>query len=304
MQKCPLCQVHEPRVARVDGRDIVWVECPACGRYKITPEADGWVRQDEWADRRYLLSAATRRASESKDFVELLTDSMEELVASIAPPSTPLDVLDELLLTVHSRTQSLVGGAWIPFTDYPLFVLRSHNELREFCQQLGSLQYAKVTETEGRISCTLTLEGWKRVGELRKTGRSSRQAFVAMSFAQELEAAWADGLRPGIEDAGFVAVRVDKVEHNEKICDRIIAEIRRSGFVVADFTGNRAGVYFEAGFAAGLGLPVIYCVRSDQIDRVHFDTRQYNHISWTDASDLRVKLHDRIAATIGASGAA
>ncbi|NLX04503.1 MAG: hypothetical protein GXY33_05100 [Phycisphaerae bacterium] len=33
-------------------------------------------------------------------------------------------------------------------------------------------------------------------------------------------------------------------------------------------------------------------------DQVHFDTRQYNHIVYEDAEDLRVKLRNRIAATI------
>jgi nucleoside 2-deoxyribosyltransferase len=48
-------------------------------------------------------------------------------------------------------------------------------------------------------------------------------------------------------------VRVDFVEHNEQICDKIVAEIRTCQFLVADVTLQRAGVYFEAGFAMGLG---------------------------------------------------
>jgi hypothetical protein len=53
-----------------------------------------------------------------------------------------------------------------------------------------------------------------------------------------------------------------------------------------------------AGFAMGLGIPVIWTVREDQIGQVHFDTRQYNHIVYDSAEDLRKKLHNRIAATI------
>jgi nucleoside 2-deoxyribosyltransferase len=78
-----------------------------------------------------------------------------------------------------------------------------------------------------------------------------------------------------------------------------MAEIRRSGLIVADFTGNRGGVYFEAGFAMGLGLPVIWTVRQDDIDAVHFDTRQYNHITWSTPQELREKLYNRVMATIG-----
>jgi hypothetical protein len=80
---------------------------------------------------------------------------------------------------------------------------------------------------------------------------------------------------------------------------------------VADFTTGiigdgehrtavpRGGVYFEAGFAQGLGIPVIWTCRSDQISHVHFDTRQFNHILWTTPEDLKVRLFNRIGAVVG-----
>ena len=59
------------------------------------------------------------------------------------------------------------------------------------------------------------------------------------------------------------------------------------------------GVYFEAGFAMGLGIPVIWLCRKDDLENAHFDTRQYNHIPWESAEDLRSQLRDRIIATVG-----
>ena len=60
------------------------------------------------------------------------------------------------------------------------------------------------------------------------------------------------------------------------------ARIKRSRFLVADVTGGRQGVYFEGGFAKGLGLPVIWtCSHGTDAELkkwMHFDTRQYNHI--------------------------
>jgi nucleoside 2-deoxyribosyltransferase len=106
------------------------------------------------------------------------------------------------------------------------------------------------------------------------------------------------GSRRGIERSQYYrALRVDAVQHNEKIDDRIVAEIRRSGLVVADFTGQRPGVYYEAGLARGLGIRVISTCRESETDKLHFDTRQYNHIVWKAAADLAAQLHDRIAAT-------
>jgi nucleoside 2-deoxyribosyltransferase len=119
-----------------------------------------------------------------------------------------------------------------------------------------------------------------------------------MWFHESMESAWTSGIQPAIEDAECQAVRVDKEVHNEKICDRIVAEIRGSGFLIADVTRHRQGVYFEAGFAMGLGKPVIWTCRKDHLRRAHFDTRQYNHIVWKEEADLRVQLADRIRATI------
>ena len=81
-----------------------------------------------------------------------------------------------------------------------------------------------------------------------------------------------------------------------------MTEIKNSRFVVADVTDQRPGVYFEAGYAMGLGLPVIWSVREDDLQKVHFDTRQYNHIVWRAAVDFVQQLYNRVSAVIGRPG--
>ena len=152
-------------------------------------------------------------------------------------------------------------------------------------------------------SYTLTWRGFERVDELRKVTPSSSEAFVAMWFDDELKPAYVDGFKRAIEDAGYKPVRVDEQQFTSKIDDRIISEIRRSRFIVADFSqgedGARGSVYYEAGFAHGLGLTVIFTCRKKDMNKVHFDTRQYPHIVWEDAEDLRNQLEKRIAAVMG-----
>jgi hypothetical protein len=145
--------------------------------------------------------------------------------------------------------------------------------------------------------------GYARVAELDGANAGSKQAFVAMWFDPIMDDAYRNGIMPAIRDAGYDAVRIDGKEHNGKIDDEIIGEIRRSRFLVADFTqgdsGARGGVYYEAGFAHGLNIPVIFMCRIDMIGKVHFDTRQYNHIAWENPEDLRERLSKRISATLG-----
>ena len=149
----------------------------------------------------------------------------------------------------------------------------------------------------------LTVEGYVHLAELEKKTVDSSQAFVAMWFDPSMYSVWQDGISPAIGNTGYTPKRIDKEEHVDKIDDRIIAEIRRSRFIVADFThggkGIRGGVYYEAGFAHGLDIPVIFTCRKDLQEEIHFDTRQYNHIFWETPEELREKLEERIGAVIG-----
>jgi len=149
----------------------------------------------------------------------------------------------------------------------------------------------------------LTLKGYDYVASLKSQELDSKQGFVAMWFDSSMSEIYDAAIEPAIREAGYKALRIDRKEHNNKIDDEIVAEIRRSRFVVTDFTSEpqkpRGGVYFEAGFALGLGRPVIWTCRSDIIGEVHFDTRQFNHIVWSTTEELRSMLKNRIVAVIG-----
>jgi hypothetical protein len=73
---------------------------------------------------------------------------------------------------------------------------------------------------------------------------------------------------------------------------------------VADYTGHRGGVYFEAGFALGLGLKVIPTCRDDEIFELHFDIKHLNTLGWQTPAELADKLNKRIRAVIGAGPSA
>jgi hypothetical protein len=157
--------------------------------------------------------------------------------------------------------------------------------------------------SDSPVSCKLTVEGYAHLDELGHKVTISSKAFVAMWFDKSMKDTWEKGIKPAIEESGYEPVRIDQKQHSNKIDDEIIAEIRRSRFIVADFThgdeGARGGVYYEAGFARGLNIPVIFTCREDVFEKIHFDTRQYNHIVWETPEELRQKLTARIAAEIG-----
>jgi nucleoside 2-deoxyribosyltransferase len=165
-----------------------------------------------------------------------------------------------------------------------------------FCEEQG------VLKSFGLQQLMLTPKGFEILEEMDR-GQATSQAFVAMWFDDSLKAAYDEGFRKAIVDSGYKPMRIDRKEHLNKIDDEIIAEIRRSRFVVADFTCEpdkaRGGVYFEAGFARGQGIPVVWTCRKDSLESVHFDTRQFNHIVWESVEDLYTQLKNRIEAVIG-----
>ena len=155
--------------------------------------------------------------------------------------------------------------------------------------------------TQDSTPCTVTVTGHNQLdadwaGEIN-------QVFVAMWFGSEMKDAYRHGIEPGIRDAGFIPMRIDEKMDANRIDDDIIAEIKKSRFVVADMThgkdGVRGSVYYEAGFAHGRELEVIYCCRQSCVDKLPFDTRQYHHIVWETPEELRRELAERIRARIG-----
>ncbi|HBS42348.1 MAG TPA: hypothetical protein DEA26_06700 [Oceanospirillales bacterium] len=140
----------------------------------------------------------------------------------------------------------------------------------------------------------INFSGLEYLKKYQSSKGDGKQCFVAMSFSPGLLSVYENGIKPAIEDNGFISYRVDADQHVDRIDAKIVSEIKKSKFMVADVTEQKSGVYYEAGFAHGLGIPVIWCVRDDDLKNVHFDTRQYNHIVWKNEDELREKLTDLI----------
>jgi hypothetical protein len=278
------------------------IGCPICGQYAISDMIAQNTFPQLTEDKRYLFSAITRQANETGKMKYITKENFSELLDSIPNLTSPLENIDRTLLLVKNRQNN--KGAYeyvsiVPKYDYPLVFARDHSELHYFLSMLKQQGLLEDTVPDnGVLRYRLTPEGWQRAIELQKTQRDSNQAFVAMWFNPDLISVWQDGFKPALEATGFSPYRVDMDEFTGKIDDKIIAEIRRSGLLVADFTGHRGSVYFEAGFGMGLGIPVIYTCRKSYIKKCQFDTRQYPHIIWNSPDELKTSLINKIRANI------
>ena len=255
------------------------------------------VASEKYFRRRHLLVAASRRAADANHVLFITKSNVDALLEDVIAPKSPLEAADSVLLHIADKVVDFGVPEPIQQLDYPLLVLRSIDELGAMIRMVEELGWVR-REFGNDWNPIITAKGWQRVSELREKKPLTRQAFVAMSFAPDLKSAYTDGIRPALRENGYFPMRIDELQHNDKIDDKIVAELRRSGLLIADFTGHRGGVYFEAGYGLGRGIPVIWSCRLDDVEKAHFDTRQFNHLTWTTPEDLREKLGNRIRATL------
>lgn len=275
------------------------VDCAVCGRFGITFELVVDRDLARGAGPRPYLSAATRKAHESGRPLTLTTDNWRELEAE--QRSIPVsEKLNQLLLFVAARSGGPGGECLIrPWFDYPLIAGRNPAELVRYLEHFVSQGILVTDKTYTDANhYDLSISGWQRLEPVPTKGGIPGRCFVAMSFDPSLDTAYENGIKPAIRECGFQPVCMKEIATNEGITDRILSEITRAQFVIADFTGQRGGVYFEAGFARGLGRDVIWQCRKDEIKLVHFDIKHLGHVLWETPDDLRTKLAESIRANI------
>lgn len=290
---CPLCganaSFHESSMVDV----YVW-ECRRCGEVRVTFELLSFI--EEVKDKiGFKLSTVARMSTDNRSPVTLTTENYQTL-ANDLPRYTPMEKLDFLLYRLMLKTEHFGRDAEFSAEwDYPLVFCADFSEISFLLAELSNRGCVQLTSD----SITLTMHGWDTASEIGKKGRSSDAVFIAMSFDATRDAIYETCIAPAIQDAGYKPLRVDKVEHANRIDDQIISDIRRSRFMVADLTGQRHGVYFEAGMMLGLGRTVIWMIQKDDLSQVHFDNRQYNFIVYENLEDARKRLRLRILALEG-----
>lgn len=131
------------------------------------------------------------------------------------------------------------------------------------------------------------------------------QIFVAMMFSGKTVSTYEQVYKPVIQMLNYSAMRIDEKQFNGSIIDEITTEITDSVALIADLTGNRGGVYYEAGIARGLQLCnhpiklILTCKRSFfDNERVHFDVSGDNIVLYENDDDLRKKLTQRLQAVL------
>lgn len=114
-----------------------------------------------------------------------------------------------------------------------------------------------------------------------------------MSFRQEEEPALVDYYR-AMERATLKTKlsvklsRIDLVEGDYEISQKLMDEIDKADIVITDFTLRPSNVYFELGYARGRRNRIIQIARKDTV--LEFDIRNWRTIFYRNATELEERL--------------
>jgi len=304
---CPICKLESQEIFHDPSGDDTKVKCDRCGTFIITRRARLAIASEKIS---YKMIAWIKNLTEQEGDPPILTAEILESIEKNLPDYTVTEKQIILLKNIERRVD-FPGEevSLMPKIHYPLSWAKNEKEFVYYLKSLAerglirfSIEHHRTINGPIQV-VDITAAGWDFLEKNARTAAISDQAFVAMSFSPELKTIWENGIKKAIERAGYVAYRVDSEPHADRIDVKIMAEIKNSRFLVADVTEQKRGVYFEAGYALGLGRRVIWCVREDELKNVHFDTRQYNHIVWKTPDELLEKLYYMICAVIGKGSA-
>jgi len=318
MASCILCERFssvENRIENYESNNST-LDCLYCKKFRFELAGVKMLKHITDKQRRIL---SKRSCVHNLINNEPFSITKEKILGCTEPvPGDALEQLQYMLDKVAELAENL-GQYTIPLDSYAWTAILMCDNFEHEAAILNCAREKAWLKEARDGSLSLTVEGWEYLDNKPRRFKSKR-AFVAMWFHSALDPICDKGIFPALEKTGYQPDRVDKTNHVDRIDDAIISKIRNSALVIADVTGERNGVYYEAGFAEGLGIPVIWLCndswktmlpkevypnslsRHPRIQkttwekRIHFDTRQLPHILWSDPADLKKKLIDRIRA--------
>lgn len=256
-------------------------KCPMCGQYRIDDLEAVDINKSIIAG--YLFDI--KDAMDSDDYYSLTRTNIDAILTSPLVPKSISEKITKLLEYVNIHTTYFGEEVDVPLQAAYLINSAELENIILALEKEELICNPYLMDEASGYTISLTMKGIEYV-EKHKSEIKKSQCFVAMWYDKVTDDLWNKAIRPACLNAGYNPVRIDKVPHNNNIADEILAEIRKSHFLIADFTGQNRGVYYEAGFARSLGKQVIQLCRDDYFDgadnehRMHFDNIQINTLKW------------------------
>jgi nucleoside 2-deoxyribosyltransferase len=312
MAECPICLEKITSQPSPVDNDSIFYECPLCGKYflsnsvrygrKLPHTASSWIQEQNkvngkppliTSDKYEMLKTIPDITLKHK--LEIFMQKIYQCFDQNATSDVSIDL---------NREPSWLSLTWAKNEGEFYSIIEEANSMgliesvTDNMNLMMELKYSKIPNVK-----KITFKGREFVESLGQTTVVSNKIFMAFYFTDEMKESFEETTKRAVTDASdgkLIAVRVSTsgTPIDTKIDDALITMLKSSKVVIADFTGQRQAVYYEAGYAMGMGIPVIWTCREDEVNKLSFDTRQYPHILWKDKDDLYKQLTARLSAQI------
>ena len=294
--ECPVCRSQDGfacQVGSYEDKDASLFECEVCGSFAISRTAIVSYFGNTFRFSRVQSAALSHLIRvNGKGHLEprlLSTDDIESLLGGAL--SLPNPALQALNIIRFIGDRVIENGEPIELLP-PEFTSEIGAPSRRFAIDLvNELKNRTIVDgvfhpTGGTThiqNLSLTLAGWERYEAERQGKLAGKYGFIAMKFGDPiLDPLIRDHVKPAISGLGYEAVDLRDVARAGVIDNILRVQIRDAAFVIVDLTHENAGAYWEAGYAEGLGKPVLYICEKSKFDekKTHFDTNHCTTILW------------------------
>ncbi len=304
-KECPFCRIDATVSVNIDTLQSIFSDC-LCGKFIIDRKAledSGEYNKILGTDEDKILFSGYLRNNQP---ITITSEFVSEELPGILGycQQIPLDEkISKIKRYIHQKTTTLGKKVSIDLANlHTMFYLKNSEELLRL---LNFLKETKILNMDSSIvnnvsNVALTVPGFAEIESTLKNYSQSKKVFISCKFDTDYQEDLVKTIKAACLSCGFEASLVSDERHNKDISHKIISDIKQSKFVIADFTDENNGVYFEAGYAMGESKEVIRLINKEQFEKLHFDTRQFHHIPWEKGKwkELKEELIDQIKATI------
>jgi len=309
---CPLCKYPNIKT-QGDGAlsTNYFVDCVRCGNYSISDQCL-LASKGRLEEIGYILSGLTREINEEGITIDnrpkFLTTNLDEYLKDFRIPNinSVEDKAKKLLQRIKDRTKFFGEKIELDSTkDYSLAYAKNEDEFRALFALLNKKKLTNIgTDYReypgGTAKIVLEATGWELANNIKGRNKNSEQGFIAL-WIKEDRIEFKEAIEKGIEDAKFKHFCVWGKHFSDTIIDKALGEIRNSRFLVIDLTGSRSSVFFEAGFAHGLGIEIIYVYDKNSVEKgseLDFYVKHYQCHSYENPEQLRTIVNNAVKARI------
>ena len=321
-EKCPLCENICEKQSRsnlneqgqlVTGHPKHEYFCSLCGNFVMSYFVLSKIKDEKYKDKLFIISGHIKNQNLKGKEVEIKAIEDIDNIINSYYPKTPRKKLEHLITYLGNHVDESFGQPIKIDLQKDGFIIFSRfskeneesKELRNIIDAGVKYGYIEKEKHYGvnDTKIILSFEGHKKYEELKNSNVNSKICFVAMEFDEEnrfkklYESSIKKALSKALEGKFEPYCLIDK-QHNGLIDDAIIAGINKSRFMIAEFSTQNRGVYFEVGYAEGRKIEVIKICDQKILDekKLHFDIEHYNFIGYNNPADLERKLINRIEA--------